>query len=116
MSARERERAAVIRRVAARETTQARAAERLGIGVRQVKRLVAALRARGDRGLVSGRRGKPSNHRLPAETIARVERALCDRYVDFGPTLAVEKLAAHEKIDVSAETVRQVQIRLGLWR
>jgi transposase len=116
MSARERERAAVIRRVAARETTQAQAAERLGIGVRQVKRLVAAFRARGDRGLVSGRRGKPSNNRLPAATIACVERALRERYVDFGPTLAAEKLAEHEKVEVSAETVRQTQIRLGLWR
>src|SRR5580704_7855904 len=101
MSARERERAAVIRRVAARETTQAQAAERLGIGVRQVKRLVAAFRARGDRGLVSGRRGKPSNNRLPAATIACVERALRERYVDFGPTLAAEKLAELVQIDGS---------------
>ncbi len=116
MSTRERERGAVIRRVVAGEMTQARAAERLGIGVRQVKRLVAAFRARGDGGLVSGRRGKPSNNRLPAETISRVECALRERYVDFGPTLAVEKLAEHEKIAVSAETVRLIQIRLGLWR
>jgi transposase len=116
MSTRERERGAVIRRVVAGEMTQGRAAERLGIGVRQVKRLVAAFRARGDRGLVSGRRGKPSNNRLPAATIAGVERALRERYVDFGPTLAAEKLAEHEKVKVSAETVRQTQIRLGLWR
>ena len=66
MSARERERGAVIRRVVAGEMTQARAAERLGSGW-QVKRLVAAFGARGDVGLVSGRRGKPSNNRLPAE-------------------------------------------------
>jgi hypothetical protein len=38
------------------------------------------------------------------------------RYADFGATLATEKLAEHEGIAVSAETVRQLQIRLGLWQ
>lgn len=64
MSARERERAHVIRQVSDRKLGQRRAAELLGLGVRQVKRLVASYRRRGDRGLVSGRRGKPSNNRL----------------------------------------------------
>ena len=116
MSADERERLVVIRRVVERELDQARAAELLDIGVRQVKRLVRAYRERGDRGLVSARRGKPSNNRLPAATVAGVERALRERYGDFGPTLAVEKLAAIEGLSVSKETVRQLQIRLGLWR
>ena len=96
--------------------TQQRAAELLGLEVRQVGRLVVAYRRRGDRGLVSGRRGKPSNNRLAPETAGRIDVALRDRYADFGPTFAAEKLAEHEKIKVSAETVRQIQIRLGLWR
>ena len=82
MSAKERERAHVIRQVSERRTGQARAAELLGIGVRQVKRLVSAYRRFGDRGLVSGRRGKPSNNRLAAATVARMERALRERYAD----------------------------------
>ncbi len=116
MSAKERERAHVIRRVAERKLRQGRAAELLGIGVRQVKRLVASYRRRGDRGLVSGRRGKPSNHRLAGSVVSRIEAALRNRYSDFGATLAAEKLGEHEGIAVSAETVRQIQIRLGLWQ
>lgn len=116
MSARERDRSHVIRQVAERLMKQARAAELLGLEVRQVGRLVAAYRQWGDRGLVSGRRGKPSNNRLPAETIGRIEVALRERYTDFGATFAAEQLLAHEKIKVSAETVRQIQIRLGLWQ
>lgn len=116
MSARERERAHVIRQVADRELRQQRAAELLGIGLRQVKRLVASYRRRGDRGLVSGRRGKRSNNRLAERVVSRIEAALRDRYSDFGATLAAEKLGEHEGIWVSAETVRQIQIRLGLWR
>lgn len=116
MSAKERERAAVMRRLAAGEIGQRRAGELLGVKVRQVKNLVKAWRARGDRGLVSGRRGKPSNNRLAATTLAGIEQALRERYADFGPTFAAEKLLEHEGLDVSAETVRQIQIRLGLWR
>jgi transposase len=116
MSAKERDRLAVIREVGDRKLKQARAAELLDLTVRQVGRLVAAYRQRGDRGLVSGRRGKPSNNRLAAETVGRIERALCERYGDFGATFAAEKLAEHEGIEVSAETVRQIQIRLGLWQ
>jgi transposase len=115
MSAKERERTHVIRQVAEGKLRQQRAAELLGVGVRQVKRLVAMYRSRGDRGLVSGRRGKPSNNRLAAGVVARIEAALRDRYADFGATLACEKLAEHEGIGVSAETVRQIQVRLGLW-
>ena len=40
MSAKERERAHVIRQVADRRMRQGRAAELLGVGVRQIKRLV----------------------------------------------------------------------------
>lgn len=116
MSAKERERAHVIRAVADRRMRQGRAAELVGLGVRQIKRLVASYRRRGDRGLVSGRRGKPSNNRLAGDVVARIETALRDRYGDFGATLACEKLAEHEGVAVSAETVRQMQIRLGLWQ
>jgi transposase len=116
MSAKERDRLAVIRQVADRKMKQTRAAELLDLEVRQVKRLVRAYRQRGDRGLVSGRRGKPSNNRLAAATVAVIEQTLKERYADFGPTFAAEKLSEHEGIKVSAETVRQIQKRLGLWQ
>lgn len=116
MSAKERDRVAVIRRVVAGELAQARAAELLLLGVRQLKRLVARHRETGDAGLISARRGKPSNNRLAVEKRQRIEAALKDRYPDFGATLAAEKLAEHEGIAVSVETVRQLQIGLKLWR
>ena len=74
MSAKERERAHVIRQVSERGMRQRRAAELLGIGVRQVKRLISAYRGFGDHGVVSGRRGKPSNNRLAVATVASMER------------------------------------------
>lgn len=116
MSAAERDRSHVVRRVLAGELKQVRAGELLGITPRQVGRLVAAFRARGDRGLVSGKRGKASNNRRDEAERGRIVAALKDRYADFGPTLAAEKLVEHEGIAVSRESVRQLQIAHGLWR
>jgi transposase len=114
MSAKERDRLAMMRRAVAGELTQVRAGELLKRSARQVKRLVAAFRRRGDRGLVLGKRGKPSNNRLDRSVVGRIETALRDRYADFGATFAAETLSQHEGLSVSKETVRQLQTRLGL--
>ena len=47
---------------------------------------------------------------------ARIGRLLREKYPDFGPTLAAEKLAEAQAIVVSRETVRAIQIDLGLAR
>lgn len=114
MSAKERERLVVIRRVEDRKLLQREAAERLGISVRQVKRLVRRRRVQGDAGLVSRQRKKASNNRLAQEKLARLEALLREKYPDFGATLAAEKLEELDGLNVSRETVRRVQIALGL--
>lgn len=116
MSASERERAALVRRCVEEGLSQGFVVERLELGVRQVKRLVQAWRREGDAGLVSRRRGRPSNNRLPEDRRARIAALLAGKYEGFGPTLAAEKLSAVEGLVVSPETVRQMQIGLGLWR
>jgi hypothetical protein len=58
-----------------------------------VKRLCKAYQASGAAGLLSKRRGQPSNNRLPEKTIKKAQQLLRTRYPDFGPTLATEKLA-----------------------
>ena len=112
----ERERLHVVRQAAGGRLGQREASERLGIGVRQFKRLVRAWRREGDAGLVSRRRGRVSPNRLADEQRARIAELLEAKYVDFGPTLAAEKLLELEGIAVSRETVRRMQIGLGLWR
>ena len=64
MSLSERERAFVMRQVMAGQYSQKVAAERLGIGVRQMKRLIRLWRAGGDASLVSRKRGQASNRTL----------------------------------------------------
>lgn len=114
MSADERNRSHLIRETVEKKLRQREAAERLGVSTRQFKRLVRAWKQDGDAGLVSRQRGQPSNRRLAAETVRQIEQQLRETYPDFGPTLAAEKLAERDAIAVSRETVRHIQIRLGL--
>jgi len=116
LSGAERERLDVLWRVMRGELRQARAAELLGVGFRQVKRLVGRHRGEGDASVVSRQRGRPSNNRLDPVRVVAIEAALRTRDADFGATLAREKLAEIEGVWASKETVRQIQIRLGLWR
>lgn len=116
MSASERDRAALVRRCIEGVLSQRETSERLGIGVRQVKRLIRLWRSEGDAALVSRQRGRASNNRLSDDLRTRIIDLLKGKYQGFGATLAAEKLAEREGITVSAETLRQMQIGLGLWR
>jgi hypothetical protein len=52
---------------------------------RQVFRLLRGLKQDGAASLLSKRRGKPSNHRLPAEVRTLALSIVRERYADFGP-------------------------------
>lgn len=116
MSASERERSHVIRLTIEKSLVQREAAERLGLSVRQLKRLVHAWKRDGDGGLVSRRHGRVAPNRLPEAMRLRIERLLRETYPDFGPTLAAEKLAERDGIVISREAVRRIQTRLKLHR
>ena len=116
LSMREADRAGVIGQVAEKRLRQSEAAERLGLSVRQVKRLLARCRERGPSGLVSGRRGKPSNNAMAEAARREAMELVRERYPDFGPTFAREKLVEEHGHRLSAETLRQWMIADGLWR
>lgn len=94
---------------------QAEAAVRLQITVRQVKRLKRRMLAEGTEGLLSKKRGKPSNRRTPPEKLAKAVSLIGAHYADFGPTLACEKLREVHQIELSVETVRKAMLGAGLW-
>src|SRR5207237_3670543 len=88
----------------------------IGLQRRQVFRLLGGLKQDGAASLLSKRRGQPSNHRLPAEVRTLALSIVRERYPDFGPTLAAEKLAEHDSCSVSRETLRGWMIADGLWQ
>ena len=87
----------------------------LGLSERQVRRLLKAYRG-GDAGaLVHKGRGRPSNHRMAAAVREKALALVRERYADFGPTLATEKLAELHDCRVSRETLRGWMVAEGLW-
>lgn len=115
MSAKELKRLEVIRRVVENRWPQARAAALLGLTTRQVRRLCRAFETAGPGGLVSRQRGRPSNRRLTSELQSRVIAIVRERYGDFGPKLAQEKLLELHDVRVGRETLRQWMASAGLW-
>lgn len=115
MSMRELDRLKVIEAVVEGRLMPWRAAERLGLSRRQVERLANRFRSEGAYGLVSRKRGQRSNHQLPAGLAKRALAIIRERYGDFGPTLAGEKLWECHGIRLAAETVRRLMTEAGLW-
>src|ERR1700737_263311 len=98
-----------------KQITQIEAPRRLKISDRHIRRLLFRLRGRGDRAVIHGLRGKPSNRRLAAGLELKILRRVRQRYADFGPTLATEHLA-QEGLSVSRETLRKWMVKASLWR
>lgn len=113
MSMRELDRLKVIQAVVDGELRVSLAAARLSVCARQVRRLAQRYRMEGPVGLSSRLRNKPSNRRLHEDLENQVARILRDQYPDFGPTLAMEKLAERHQIVLAKETVRRIQIAAG---
>ena len=126
VTVKEADRAAVMLAVLEKRLKQREAAARLGLSARQVKRLAKRYRERGAAGMASGRRGAPSNRafgerafggRAFGEEVRREAlRSVRERYADFGPTFAAEKLSEDHGLSVSRETLRKWMAEEGLWR
>jgi transposase len=116
LRSREQTRIDVLSRVLSRDVSVAEAAEVLSLSQRQVWRLLAALRARGVKGVVHGNRGRRPVNALPAEMREQIVALVAERYADANYTHLTELLAEREGIHVSRSTVRNVLIGGGLWR
>ena len=90
-------------------------AEILGISVRQVKRIFKKYKKHGIAALISKKRGQKGNRSL-AESLKDLALAyIREKYRDFGPLLAHEKLIEVHKLKISLTVVRKLMIQDGLW-
>ena len=99
-----------------KEIKQQDAAKTLGLSVRQVKRKLHSYRLYGAKSLTHKSRGKTSNNKIPQEKLDEAINIVKEKYWDFGPTLANEKLDENHKIKLSKERLRQEMIEAGLWK
>lgn len=115
MSSRDIRRAQLLERVASGERSLHSIAEAMGVSYRQAKRLYRRYREEGAGGLVHRNVGRPSHRRIEEACRAKVVETYREQYSDFGPTLAAEKLAERDGLEVDHETLRRWLIAEGQW-
>jgi transposase-like protein len=91
------------------------AAQLMGVGDRQAKRIRQAYIERGDSGLVHGLRGKPSNHAMNGERFKKAMDLYDQKYNDYGPVLAAATMTEEDKVQVAPGTLRRWLIDSGRW-
>ena len=116
MSQKERARLAIMGRVKEGLMTIKEASEVLGMSYRQARRVYRRHREEGDEGLLHRNRGRSSNRGKPPEIKDAVLRLYSERYWDFGPTLASEKLLERDGYEVDHETLRRWLLQKGIWK
>jgi len=117
MNQADRDRLVALKKAQKKLITQKEAAEELGITERQVRRLLKRLRKGGDKAVLHGLRGTPSNRKRDPEIQQRAMEILAQEvYRGFRPTLATEYLNEKHAVEASRETVRKWMIEAKLWR
>jgi hypothetical protein len=106
MTQEELKRLHVIHKAIDKSITQSEATGIIGVCLRQVQRIIRIVRAEGDEGIIHKSRGQVSNRALPDKIKSRALKLYKEKYNDFGPTLATEKLFEIDKIKLNDETLR----------
>ena len=113
----ERDRLVTLKKTKKRMLKQREAAEELEVSERHVRRLISGITGHGDKAVIHGLKGRPSNRAIGEETKSRAMEILSRPvYRDFGPTLASEELGKRYQIEVSRETVRKWMSEAKIWR
>jgi transposase len=115
MSQQELQRVKILEKILDKKMKQREACKILSLSRRQIIRLLKKYRRQGVDGLLSQKRGKPSNNRFCEDVRKNVLAITKEKYADFGPTFLQEKLVENHAIEVSKETLRTWMIAEGIW-
>lgn len=92
------------------------AAKLLGVSPRQIRRLRVSLRHIGEQAVIHKLKGKPGNHHIDITVKEKAINTIKEKYIDFKPTFATEKLGENHNIQISPETTRLWMMEEKLWR
>lgn len=84
--------------------------------VRQVRRIKKRVMKEGAEGVPHKSRGRPGNRKFNDDLIKKTMSILGEKYSDFKPTFASEKLLENHGIKINKESLRQLMIAEGLWK
>jgi len=116
MTTEEINRHSVIKKLLDKELNGTKAGELLKLSVRQIRRLKGKVRQYGPKALIHAGRGKPGNRRMPEKERETISEILKQKYPDFKPTFAAEKLFENHNIDRDPKTIRAIMIEENLWQ
>ncbi len=105
----------VIKRSLESDLTVQDAAHLIGFSERHIYRLRSLIRIKGVHALVHGNRGRESNNKISKEEKEKIAKIIHEKYSDFWPSHAKEKLENHN-IYYSSEVIRQIMIDYNLWK
>lgn len=115
MSKKELDRYSIVQQAVSKQITHRKAAELLDISERQFRNILTSYKQEGPRGLISKKRGKQGNRHYKPELKNQIIALVSEKYPDFGPTFAKEKLQEYHKLKISDETLRKWMIEHHLW-
>jgi transposase len=115
MSRKERERKVILDKILDHQLSRLDGSKRLNLSIRQLRRVLKNYKEAGDAGLVHKSRGNRSTRAYCEEKKQELLSKYNEKYKDFGPTLASEKLLEEDKIPVNRETLRLWLKAAGLW-
>lgn len=115
MSDKELDRCHILQNVLDKRITQIKAAELLGLSTRQVRNLTKVLLTKGKKGLISKKRGKPSNRSFSPSFRDEVLSYAKDFYLGYSPKFIKDKLEEVQGIILPSQTLRNWLIEEGLW-
>lgn len=116
MSMKETGRIAILEKLMKKEIKQKHGAKMLNLSVRQIRRLVKRYKLLGVAGIPHQSRGRVGNRRIEEIKLNQITEIVRNKYHDFGPTLAHEKLTELHQIKISRETLRKAMIAGHLWK
>lgn len=115
MSQKELSRVEAIGQILKKLLKQRIAANMLKISERQIRRIVRRFKDEGMKGLAHRSRGRVSNRAYSKELKEKVIGLYREKFQDFGPVLAAEKLEDLHEIKTNDETLRRWLLASGDW-
>lgn len=116
MSHQELDRLEVLKLIEGKRINQIQGAKQLDLSTRQLRRIQLRYSKDGAKGLISKHRGKASNNKFNDDFKQDIATTIKEKYHDFGPTFAHEKLVENHNKQLSIESTRQIMIEYGIWQ
>lgn len=116
LNVKEQEKASILHSAIMGKITNAQAAKQLRLSIRQVQRAKAGVRKGGAHAVVHKLKGRSSNHAFPEDTKLKAIETISNKYADFKPGFAQEKLQTIHDMQMTSQTIRVWMTEAGIWK